>query len=321
MGWNLVLSVRGLGLAAVFSWLASCAAPPDVGAFAAATGELSQSIRATGTAVGGTLEGMRGSAAATPGDPASRWAEAWKTRTSVMDHLVDYADSLVALHKASVDADDAVKSVAQKLGALATAAGIADPTLGAGSAVAVATDVAAFVWKQIALARGASTMRRSVEAAHPAILRIADVVVADLRDARKIVRGASENLRGRLESDPDYSEAAGFRAQVDKTRLEMFRTPPKDWSAKQVTRLAELDAIGAAADRTMKSKGDELRALDASEKAQLDLIGAAGDAITAWAAAHGRLLAALRDHRPVTLDSLEQAALELRALIKKVRDA
>ena len=71
----------------------------------------------------------------------------------------------------------------------------------------------------------------------------------------------------------------------------------------------------------MKAKGDELRALDESERVQLALVDAAADAIAAWASAHGRLLAALRDQRPVTLDSLEQAALELRALIKKVRDA
>jgi len=284
------------------------------------TGELSLSIRATGSAVEDALEGLRSGDGSGASDPVQRWRDVWRERVVVMDRLVDYADSLVALQKASANAGAAARSVADKLAGLAEAAGVVDPTTGVSSAAGLAADAAAFVWKQIAVARAGSTMRQSVEAAHPAVLRIAEIVAADLLDTRLIVRGAAEQRRGLLEADGEYAGAAGLRAQVEKARAEVLRVELKAWSAKETSRLAELDAVDAAAGRVMQKKGEELRALDASEKAQLALLASTSDAIAAWAAAHGRLLAALRDHRPLSLESLEQAAVELRALIKKVRD-
>lgn len=316
MGRTFVVSVRGLGLATAFSWLASCATPPDVAGFAAATGEISQSVRAAGPAIASAIRDMRGRP-----DDVQRWNEAWKRRREVMDRLVDYGESLVELRRAAMVSGETAKTVAARLGDLANAAGITEPVEGAATVVGIAVDAAAFVWRQIALARGAETMRQSVEAAHPAVVSIAEIVGKDLRDARIIVRGAIENRRGDVIAAPEFNEVAGFRAQVEKARLELFRAPPKDWSAKQVARLAELDTIAAAADKAMKPQSDALSALDDQEKTQLALLDAAADAVDAWAVAHGRLLAALRNQQPVSLESLERAAIELRALIKKVRDA
>ena len=68
-------------------------------------------------------------------------------------------------------------------------------------------------------------------------------------------------------------------------------------------------------------KYDELKArIDAREKANLQLIAATRDAMEQWASAHREVALSLENRRPVSTEALTEAAVELRDLVKRIRE-
>ena len=173
-----------LGLA--FVTLIGCTTLPDVGPFAEATAELRSAVVGSGTTAESELRRMQGGQSY-----AEQFADQWKTRTQAMNGLVDYADSLQSIVKASSDAESNVGALADNVAQLATAAGIALPGAGA---VAVASDMASFVYRQIALARAAQSLAGALETSQPAIEQIANKIALDLKVTQDIFRAASADI-------------------------------------------------------------------------------------------------------------------------------
>jgi hypothetical protein len=287
-----------------------CAALPDVSPFATASRQLAGAVKASGTAISEDLH-------ATPDLEAKAKAfdNAWAVRNDLMRAVVAYSDSLVGIVKASGDSREAARSLAEKVGGLAQAVGVIQP--GAGPAVDVAADTAAFVWAQIALARAAASLEEALKAAQPAIDRLT-VIKSDSQDLVSIVRGLAEAQRTVL--DATYNEAIGYRKDVAarrKTLRAKFSTGLTDAEAVELKRIDDFMAPPNAE----VQKYDELKAkIDTREKANRQLIAATRDAIEQWASAHREVAIALQNRRPVSTESLTEAAIELRDLVKRTRE-
>ena len=286
-----------------------CAALPDVSPFATASRQLAGAVKASGTAISEDLH-------ATPELEASakKFDDAWAVRNELMRAVVAYSDSLVGIVKASGDSREAARSLADKVGALAQAVGVIQP--GAGPAVSVASDAAAFVWAQIALARGAASLEAALKEAQPAIERLT-IIKSDSKDLVIVVRGLAQAQRTALVGT--YNEALGFQKDVAARRSKLrakFGTLT-DAEAAELKRTDEF----MVSPNAEAQKYDELKTkIDTREKANLQLIAATRDAIEQWAAAHREVALALENRRPVSTESLTEAAVELRDLVKRTRE-
>lgn len=306
LGWFAVLMVVVL---------AGCTSLPDAGPFAVATGELSEAVRTSGRAASDELRRM------TNGDAvASRLDTAWEARKAAMTSMVAYADALRAIVESAHNAGNAGRNLAEKLGNLATAAGIINPA--AGASVKVSAEIAGRVWGQIALARASASLAQALDEAQPAVETIAETIAADTRDLRLAVDAALQNEIAQIRQLPGANDIIGFHENVAGLKGAIL-SADADLGALTREQQAQLDAI----DRQLAStRGDYERfqslTTEARERhrALRALLDATGDAVARWGAAHKRLAQAVRERKAVTVDSLLGAVSDVRELVRKVRD-
>jgi hypothetical protein len=286
-----------------------CAALPDVSPFASASRQLAAAVKASGSAISEDLH-------ATPElrARAKAFDNAWAVRNDLMRAVVAYSDSLVGIVKASGDSREAARTLADKVSGLAQAVGVLQP--GAGPAADVAADTAAFVWAQIALARGAASLEEALQHAQPAIERLT-IIKSDSKDLVSVVRGLAEAQRAELGAT--YNEAIGYRKELAGRRARL-RAKVATLTDAEGAELKRIDDFMAPPNAEVQ-KYEELKAkIDTREKANLQLIAATRDAMEQWAAAHREVALSLQNRRPVSTESLTEAAVELRDLTKRIRE-
>ena len=288
---------------------AGCAALPDVSPFATASRQLAGAIKASGTAISEDLHASPDLEA-----KAKAFDSAWTVRNDLMRAVVAYSDSLVAIVKASGDSRAAARSLADKVGGLAQAVGVVQP--GAGPAIDVAADTAAFVWAQIALARAAASLEEALRQAQPAIERLT-IIKSDSRDLVIVVRGLAEAQRTALGTT--YNEALGYRKDLGGRRGRL-RAKFGTLTDAEVAELRRIDELMVPVNAEAQRYEEQKAKVDTREKANLQLIAATRDAMEQWAAAHREVALSLENRRPVSTESLTEAAIELRDLVKRIRE-
>lgn len=293
--------------------LGSCTSLPDPGPFAMATAELHEAVRTSGRAVTDEFGRMTSGP-----EIAEEFLKAWKKREAVMLAMVAYADSLRAIVASAQQAGDAGKQLAEKAGDLATAAGIISPA--AGPPLKGAAEMAGRVWKEIALAKSASSLTKALEAVQPAVETIADTIAADTQDLRRAVMAALENQLGQIKNEPGYNDIVGFHLKAPAAKAAVLKEDLEYLSSDGKGRL---DAI----DRKVASTREDYQRFQALNEAVRErsrrisaLVDATGDAVARWGCAHKSLVQAMQAREPVTVDSLLDAVADVRQLIKKVRD-
>jgi hypothetical protein len=289
---------------------AGCATLPDVSPFASASRDLASAVRASGSAISGELH-----ASPDVESQAKKFDDAWAARNLAMQAVVAYSDGLVGIVRATGEARASARSLADKLGALATAVNIAQP--GAGAAIGVAADTGAFIWAQIALARGAESLDEALGHAQPAIDRLVEIIGRDTRDLARIVRAMAEAQRGAL--NKTYNTAMGYREVVEQER-EKLRAKDFTGLVRSQSELKRAEELMALVSAEMQRYGEEKARIDAREKAGLLLVAATRDAMERWAAAHRDVALSLQNRRPVNVESLTAGAVELRTLVARIRE-
>jgi hypothetical protein len=295
--------------------LGGCTPLPDVSPFSTATTQLSSAVRTSGLATADEVAGMTNG-----GQLSTDLRTAWKARIAAMDAMTSYADSLVAIVNASNDAGNSASALADKVGNLATAAGIINPA--AGASVKVAADTAKLVWTNIARARGAASLQDAIDAAQPAIETIAETLALDGKDLRIAVRAAITNEKNELRRDTSVNTVRGLHINAPAAKAGIIGNFDPTGNVGFANQ-SDLDALNQLLDGTRKefdASEEKLAALNARQKTLLALIGATDDAIVRWADAHKSLAAAVRARRPIDLSSLMDGIVEVRELVKKVRE-
>ena len=294
------------------SGLAGCTTLPDVGPFAEATAELRSAVTVAGSTVESELRSMHDG-----GGFADAFSRQWATRVTAVTGMSEYADSLAGVVAAANGARANVGAVAENVKTLASTAGIALPASGA---VDLVTEAGQFIYGQYALARAATTLEQALEAAQPAVERIAVLIAADLRTTLEILIAANTDLDQSLRTDPKTSARLGFRGLLVAERDAIYARSAGPPAARDATRLTELDRLIATTGEWYDPLQAERARIRARRVEGERLVSAAITGVNEWAMAHRGLVAAIKDRRPYSARSLAEAATELRSIIARMKE-
>ncbi|HSE92462.1 MAG TPA: hypothetical protein VLF19_04080, partial [Methylomirabilota bacterium] len=182
----------------------------------------------------------------------------------------------------------------------------------------VAADTAAFIWAQVALARGAASLQEALGHAQPAIDRLAEIMSRDTDDLAKIVRAMAVAQRTTL--NETFNEAFGYRKTLARRRSILRDTGFGNLTEAELGELERIEELMTPVNAELQKYDEQSVVIDRREKANLRLVAATRDSLERWAAAHREVALALQNRRPVSVESLNGAAVELRALVRRIRE-
>lgn len=288
---------------------AACGSLPDATPFFQSTVHLRSAIAAAGTAVDSELR-----ATDVLRESADRLAPEWAKNVSAADALVAYSESLVAITDAGNSGGESARALANSLNGLAAGVGIAAPSA---AAVSTATDIAAFLYQQIALVRASRNLQEALSTAQPAVDQIAKLLGANIKSMEVILVTAADAADKSLQLKRENQIQLGYLQEIRDEQERIYRTAATD--PKSVARLAELDkAIEAM--RDWREPYEAARKAIATRLAvSRQLISATQQGIFDWAATHRQLATALAEGRRINPEALAQSVVEIRELVRKVR--
>lgn len=288
-----------------------CTALPDVTPFATSSREFASGVKAAGRVVSEDLRSDDALAAS-----SKTFDEAWDARNKAMEGVVQYADGLAAIVKSTQDARAQAKSLGNKLETLARAAGVVNPAIGA--SVAVGIDVASFIYGQIAIVRGANSLQEAMDAAQPAIDKIAEIITKDSENLKETVLSTA-SLRRNAIMDAGGAKASSYLRETEKRRDEARAAFARDPSTAHREELLAADRfIETARSENERFRAEVARANQMSQTSA-ELVQAMRDGVSRWTAAHRQVAQALKDRQSVSVDSLTDAAVEVRDLLQRLR--
>ncbi|HEX8877583.1 MAG TPA: hypothetical protein VF777_12605 [Phycisphaerales bacterium] len=342
-----VRRVLSLMAAAMLVAPIGCTALPDVRPFATSSREFASAVKVAGRAISQDLRSDEELA-----EKAEEFDAAWAFRVKEMEGVTRHADGLVAIVQATQDARAKAQALGDSLATLAGTAGFVNPAAGAAADLVIRG--ASLVYAQIALVRGAASLEEAMVRAQPVIDAVCEKIIADSQDMEEIVASIALLRRGTITSQ------GGGKARYHLNQMEQYRDQARGsfWKAQELVVKAEAALAGAsddarpgamqrlhaarqevAASRESLVAADQLvttalaeneaynaayaRAVEQGRAGQ-ELIEAMRTGLSRWADAHRDVAQALRDRRPVSVESLTSVALEVRELyvdFKQLRDA
>jgi len=288
-------------------FLAGCPLP-NAAPFADATGQLKTAVSSSGFAVQDAL-------ARSPGgqEQAEQFAKDWKARNDAMTALVNYANSLNNIVSAGNSGSETFGKIADSVTSLANAAGIVVPGAGV---VGVVTSAGKLIGEKIAQIRAANDLATAMESAQPAIETIAEKLRQDLQAMDEIVQAAASKVDTVTLKDPDFSQARNYRNALLK-EIAKHQDASNNNDRALVAELSKLLADVEARLSVFQAKLDQN---DQRLRAARQLISATVSSVDAWSAAHAQLAVAARTKSTVSATALVDAAVQVRDLVKRMRE-
>jgi len=293
---------------ALVAMVTGCAPFPDVGPFADATRQLKAAVTQSGSTVSDELryaEGME--------DAADKLDEAWKERNLAFEAIVAYSDSLEAIVSSGNKGRETGGKLADSIKGFAETVGIAIP--GSPAAIEVATDSIKLLAAHIANTRAAKSLEDAMVQAHPAVEQIVELVVEDLEDIDGIFRAANKSVE--IDIKNSYATRISYRKALGDFVQKADIADANEAILKKRAQLNEL------LDSTDSWYGEYRRELEENERrlrVGRALIKTAQGSVQQWVTVLGLVASALRNRRPVSTESLLEAAAEIRRLLERIRE-
>jgi hypothetical protein len=316
---------------AIILLLASCTTLPDATGYTAATIEVKQSVAASGAVVEAEITnaaaslGEDSSARDTAGKLAEQFKQAWTPTVASLDAMIAHAQSIEAISAAGNKGGESARRVADSLKTLTNAVGIALPVA---APVGEAVSIAARIYEEIAKVEGAKSLEAALARSGPPLVLIQSKVREQVADARKAFELAIDAQAGALLRQDAYGPYVTIDDLLEQRDRELLptvgdltiRVPASPQLASQRAERTRIAEMRATLEPTLEEYRAKLKEIEARRKAGRAVIGAAEDAVSAWASAHAELVAAVRERRPVTMQSLVAAAGEVRAAVQRWRE-
>lgn len=296
-------------LVGAFSALSGCTSLPSVNPFVDATAEMRSAVVSAGSATELELQQMEGGEEFT-----KNFQKQWESRVQAMNAMADYADSLQAIVAAGQQSENTVNALADNVTRLAKAAGIAMPAAGS---LTLATDTAKFVYQQIALMRASHSLEKALASSQAAIEQIAVKMALDLKDAKDIFKAANADIIHQIKEKNNVG--LGFRKELLSERDKIYGRGYFHLTEEDKRRLSEFDHMVEETNNWYVPMQENLGKVEKRLAAGEALFNAAQDAVAQWGLAHYKLVLAIRERRPVSVESLTLAATEVRSLVKRMR--
>lgn len=322
---------RGLwALVLVGCMLGGCTALPDTRGFTVATIQLKEAVGTTGEAVKMEVASASSAGAIALGDASIKKLDvAWLATMNSLEAMVVYAQSIEQIVDSGNRGAESARQVADSVKRLVDTVKI-DATTGASAeVVGLAADTVAVVYGEYAKHVAAQSLEEALIKFGPSMVKIAGLVKAQVTDARRLFVLQIETQVQHLRSGTLYgdwikrNDELGMQQKSATLQLLALTSGPARQSAKVnelKAQLAQLDIVRQQIVPHMDEYNEKLKAIRQREKAGLSIIGAAENALATWGATQSQLALAVKERKPVNVDSLIAAVAEIRTLTQRWRE-
>lgn len=323
---------RGLwALVLAGSMLGGCTALPDTRGFTVATIQLKEAVGTTGEVVK-TEVASASSAGAIELDDASikKLDAAWSATMKSLEAMVAYAQSIEHIVDSGNRGAESARQVADSVKRLVDTVKF-DATTGASAeVVGLATDTVAFVYGEYAKHVAATSLEEALIKFGPSMVKITALIKAQVADARRLFVLQIETQVQHLRSGNLYGDWIKRNDELGKQQktatlqlLALTSAGPASKPAKineLKAQLAQLAIVHQQIAPHMDEYNEKLKAIRQREKAGLSIIWAAENALATWGATQSQLALAVKERKPVNVESLIAAVAEIRTLTQRWRE-
>lgn len=315
----------------VGSLLGGCAALPDTRGFTAATIQLKEAVGTTGEAVK-TEVVSASKAGATEFEDASikKLDAAWSATMRSLEAMVAYAQSIEQIVDSGNRGAEPARQVADSVKRLVDTVKV-DATTGASAeVVGLAADTVAFVYGAYAKHVAANSLEGALNNFGPSMVKISALIQAQVADARRLFVLQIETQVQHLQSSNMYGDWIKRNDELGKQQktatqqlLALTSAGPAGNPAKineLKAQFAHLEIVRQQIAPHMDEYNKKLKVILQREKAGLSIIGSTENALATWGAAESQLALAVKERKPVNVDSLIAAVAEIRTLTQKWRE-
>jgi len=285
-----------------------CTSLPEIGPFTDATHQLKAAVAQSGSTVSDELRYTEGGK-----ETADKLDEAWKERNRAFEAIAAYSDSLEAIVSSGNQGAQTAGELADSIQEFAEGVGIVIPASTA--AVNVASDSIKLLAKYIANTRAAKSLEEAMVKAQPAVEQIVKLIVEDLEDIDGIFRAANKLVEINFKNS--YATRISYRKVLEDFVQKADIADANDAVLKKLVQMNEL------LDSTNSWYSEYKQGLEQNQKrlrVGRALIKTAQASVQQWVTAHKQVVNALNNRRPVSTESLLEAAVEIRYLLKRIRE-
>ncbi|NVM23998.1 MAG: hypothetical protein HWN68_19740 [Desulfobacterales bacterium] len=285
-----------------------CTSLPDIGPFADATHQLKAAVAQSGSTVSDELRYTEGGK-----ETADKLDKEWEARNQAFEAIAAYSDSLEAIVSSGNQGAQAAGELADSIQEFAEAAGFVIPASPA--AINAVSDSIKLLVKYIANTRAAKSLEEAMVKAQPAVEQIVKLIVEDLEDIDGIFRAANKLVEMNFKNS--YATRISYRKALEDFVQKAEIADANDAVLKRLAQVNEL------LDSTNSWYSEYQQGLEQNQKrlrVGRALIKTAQASVHQWVTTHKQVVNALKNRRPVSTESLLEAAVEIRYLLKRIRE-
>lgn len=285
-----------------------CTSLPDIGPFADATHQLKAAVAQSGSTVSDELRYTTGGK-----ETADKLDKAWEARNQAFEAIAAYSDSLEAIVSSGNQGAQAAGELADSIQEFAETVGIAIPASPA--AINAVSDSIKLLVKYIANTRAAESLEEAMVKAQPAVEQIVKLIVEDLEDIDGIFRAANKLVEMNFKNS--YATRISYRKALEDFVQKAEIADANDAVLKRLIQVNEL------LDSTNSWYSEYQQGLEQNQKrlrVGRALIKTAQASVQQWVTVHKQVVNALKNRRPVSTETLLEAAVEIRYLLKRIRE-
>jgi len=294
------------------------------------------------------------SAGSSPAPDADKFKQSWDMTVKSLDAMVVYAQSIEGIVDAGNQGAESAKHVAASVANLLSAV---DVTGVASKKTELVTDTGAYFIGEGTKFVAGKRLEETLDSAGPVIAAVDAAVQQQMENAERLFKYSIMQHKKNLRLDyqgwtkqEKYLDEKQMNAATELVKSIKVPRPtegdgeakrsdgasgentaqPKQGSVCESTENAavtQLESLLGQMDIARKQIAPhvaeyetKLSQIREREKAGLAVIGAAKNAVAAWSTAHQEMVRAVEERRPVSVESLTAAVVEVRALIERWRE-
>lgn len=310
--------------------LVGCANLPDTSGYTAATIQVRQAVVSAGDAAESELVSAISAGATTATRKAvDRFRISWKQTVRSLDAMVAYARSIEGIVDAGNKGEESATRLAESIKGFMDVVKVDLMTHASTEVAGLAMESAAFVYGEIAKIRASKALNKALDKTGPSIVRISGLVQVQVSDAERLFEEQVAAQIAELASGGSgYGDWIKRKSELDEKQqvaTKQLVALIADASAP-ADRIKELEVTVdriALARKQIEPHLDEYEAglsqIRRREKAGRAILGAAENAVAAWGTSYQSLVESVKTRRPVSVESLRAAVIDVRNLIQRWR--
>jgi hypothetical protein len=181
----------------------------------------------------------------------------------------------------------------------------------------------------------AKSLEEALEKFGPSIAKITTLIQAQMADAQRLfdeqIEAQVQLLQTQAQTSEDVGRSFGNwlerHGELDETAAQAtpllvrgIKNNRPDDIAKAKTMIADVETGQKMIAPRLTEYAAKLHAIRQREKAGRSILGTAANAVAAWGIAHQQLVKAVQERKPVSVESLTAAVVEVRTLIQRWRE-